>query len=230
MDPSPKKETEMNAKTMKSALAAALTCLSSAALAVIQTLPMPPPSPYPDAESSVAVPLDASCGPLMRLRIAADFTPSNAVIVAFGTDVDNDGDLSLEETAIRVGVDCGASFIREESKSKVEVEQRRFEFHCSTSDFDFSLPTRVSLEHGVSSVSHGLTASNSYLFAWHDCCVERCATNRVDASVELFDSGAIATTVTPLSTNQPPITIYQPPIPPEGFVGIGQGGGKGQDY
>lgn len=96
--------------------------------------------------------------------------------------------------------------------------------HCSTStsDFDFSLPTLVSLEHGVSSVSHGLTASNSYLFAWHDCCVERCATNRVDASVELFDSGAITATVTPLSTNQPPITIYQPPIPPEGFVGIGQ--------
>lgn len=114
MDPSPKKETEMNAETMKSALAAALTCLSSAALAVIQTLPMPPPSPYPDAESSVAVPLDASCGPLMRLRIAADFTPSNAVIVAFGTDVDNDGDLSPEETAIRVGVDCGIPFVRKE--------------------------------------------------------------------------------------------------------------------
>lgn len=96
--------------------------------------------------------------------------------------------------------------------------------HCTTtpSDYDYSLPSRVSLEHGVSSVSHGLTASNSYLFAWHDCCVERCATNRVDASVELFDSGAIATTVTPLSTNQPPIAIYQPPILPEGFVGIGQ--------
>lgn len=165
MDPSPKKETEMNAETMKSALAAALTCLSSAALAVIQTLPMPPPSPYPDAESSVAVPLDASCGPLMRLRIAADFTPSNAVIVAFGTDVDNDGDLSPEETAIRVGVDCGASFIREESKSKVEFEQRRFELHCSTStsDFDFVLkqPSDVSRRYDLAKVTtHNLTSTS----------------------------------------------------------------------
>ena len=92
----------------------------------------------------------------------------------------------------------------------------------ATSDFDFSLPSRVSLEPNVSSVTHGLTPSNSYLFAWHNCCVERCATNRVDASIELFRSGAVATTVTPLSTNQPPITIYQPPIPPEGFVGHGQ--------
>ena len=154
MDPSPKKETEMNAETMKSALAAALTCLSSAALAVIQTLPMPPPSPYPDAESSVAVPLDASCGPLMRLRIAADFTPSNAVIVAFGTDVDNDGDLSPEETAIRVGVDCGASFIREEWSSNLL---------CSTSDFDFVLkqPSDVSRRYDLAKVTtHNLTSTS----------------------------------------------------------------------
>ena len=147
MDPSPKKETEMNAETMKSALAAALTCLSSAALAVIQTLPMPPPSPYPDAESSVAVPLDASCGPLMRLRIAADFTPSNAVIVAFGTDVDNDGDLSPEETAIRVGVDCGIPFARSES--------------TSTSDFDFVLKQPKAACWNLAKVTtHNLTSTS----------------------------------------------------------------------
>ena len=57
----------------------------------------------------------------------------------------------------------------------------------ATSDFDFSLPTRVSLEPNVSSVTHGLTPSNSYLFTWHDCCVNRNPTNRVDASIELFD-------------------------------------------
>ena len=96
----------MNVKTIKAALATALTCLASAALARTQNLPTPPPSPYPDTESSVDVPLDPSRGPLMRLRLAADFTPSNAVTVAFGTDADNDGDLSPEETDLRVGCDC----------------------------------------------------------------------------------------------------------------------------
>ena len=90
----------------------------------------------------------------------------------------------------------------------------------ATSDFDFSLPSRVSLEPGVSSVTHGLTPSNSYLFAWTNCCVERSATNRVDASIELFRNGAVAITTT--STNQPPTIIYQPPTPPEGFIGNGQ--------
>ena len=77
----------------------------------------------------------------------------------------------------------------------------------STSRFDYSLPTRVSLEPNVSSVTHGLTPSNSYLFAWHNACVERCATNRVDASIELFRSGMVAVTLQP--TNELPTTIYQ---------------------
>ena len=105
-------------------------------------------------------------------------------------------------------------------------------FHCSrrpsaislrsiaTSDFDFSLPSRVSLEPGVSSVTHGLTPSNSYLFAWHNCCVERCATNRVDASIELFRSGEVAIRTT--STVQPSTFDLQPPIVPEGYYGHGQ--------
>ena len=96
--------------------------------------------------------------------------------------------------------------------------------HCSPSPstFTYSLPSRVSLEPGVSSVTHGLTPSNSYLFAWHNCCVERCATNRVDASIELFRSGAVATTITPLSTPTPPTYTYQPAVPPAGFIGHGQ--------
>ena len=124
--------------------------------------------------------------------------------------------------------------VRVKSKSRVEVEQRNLSSDssgqperestnlCSTSTscFDYSLPARVSLEPNVSSVTHGLTPSNSYLFAWHNACVERCATNRADASIELFRSGAVAITMQP--TNQPPTTIYQPPILPEGIIGNGQ--------
>ena len=88
--------------------------------------------------------------------------------------------------------------------------------------YTYQLPTRVSLEPNASSVSHGLTPSNSYLFAWHNCCVERSATNRVNASIELFRNGAIATTITPLSTPTPPTYTYYPPTLPEGVFGVGQ--------
>ena len=96
--------------------------------------------------------------------------------------------------------------------------------HCSPSPstFTLSMPARVSLVPDESTFSYGLTASNSFLFSWQNVCVNRDATNRVDASIELFDSGAIAITVTPLSTPTPPTYIYIPPTPPEGFVGEGQ--------
>lgn len=98
----------------------------------------------------------------------------------------------------------------------------RENLHCSPSAFTLNLPQQVSIEPDVSSVSYGLTPSNSFVFTWSNVCVNRSPTNRVDASIELFDSGAIATTVTPLSTPTPPTCTYIPPTPPEGFVGEGQ--------
>ena len=85
-----------------------------------------------------------------------------------------------------------------------------------------TLPTAVSLEPGASSVTYGLTPSNSFLIAWQNACVNRDATNRVDASIELFRSGAILITTQP--TNQPTnkLTNYLAPEPPPGFVGNGQ--------
>ena len=77
-----------------------------------------------------------------------------------------------------------------------------------------SLPNRVSIEPNNSSVSHGLTASNTYLIAWHNACVERNATNRVDATIELFPDGSVVTTWQPNNPNQTPTTINQQPTPP----------------
>lgn len=102
----PKKESKMKKPTIKAAITAALLSAATGLSAAVRPLPTPPTSPYPDAESSLCVQLDPSRGPLMRLQLATDFTPSNAVIVAFGTDADNDGDLSPEETDLRVGCDC----------------------------------------------------------------------------------------------------------------------------
>ena len=82
------------------------------------------------------------------------------------------------------------------------------------------LPLPVSVEPNVSSVTHGLTASNSYLFAWHDACVNREATNRTDAAIELFADGSISVRMdSPLLPT--PHTLL-PPVIPEGFVGQGQ--------
>ena len=85
----------------------------------------------------------------------------------------------------------------------------------TTSDYDYSLPTRVSLEPDASSLSYGLTASNSFLFSWSNVCVNRDATNRVDASIELFRNGACSVRFDTVET-------FYPALPPPGFVGQGQ--------
>lgn len=77
------------------------------------------------------------------------------------------------------------------------------------------LPLPVSVEPNVSSVTHGLTSSNSYLFAWHDACVNREATNRTDAAIELFADGRIVTRFRGGEDAAPTVV-------PEGFVGQGQ--------
>ena len=82
------------------------------------------------------------------------------------------------------------------------------------------LPLPVSVEPNVSSVTHGLTASNSYLFAWHDACVNREATNRTDAAIELFADGSISVRMD--SPLLPTPHSLLPPAIPEGFVGQGQ--------
>ena len=91
----------------------------------------------------------------------------------------------------------------------------RENLRCSPSTFTSSLPHPVSLEPGVSTCAHGLTASNSYLFVWTDVCVNRSPTNRVDAAIELFDSGDMQVRFGDSVTN----IVARPP---EGFVGSGQ--------
>ena len=93
----------------------------------------------------------------------------------------------------------------------------RENLHCSPSPsaFTLNLPQEVSLEPDASSFAHGLTPSNSYLFAWSNVCVDRSPTNRADASVELFPSGVCSVRFGASQTDYPP-------APPPGFVGSGQ--------
>ena len=84
--------------------------IAGAAFAARHDLPTPSPSEYVDAESCVNVPLPVTEGRHIRLTLAFDPSPTNAAFVAFGRDADGDGNLAPEETALRVGCDCGVWF------------------------------------------------------------------------------------------------------------------------
>ena len=100
---------------LKPALFAGLVILASAAVAAEHDLPNPPLSEFVDAESSINVPLPTDEGRRIRLTLAFASTPSNAVQVAFGNDLNGSETLEPEETELLLGVDCGEPFVRVES-------------------------------------------------------------------------------------------------------------------
>ena len=102
--------------------------IAASAFAVQHNLPVPPPSAYPDTESSLNVPLPdwPALGRRITLSLTANFTPSNNVQIAFGQDADSDNDLAPEETHLVLGVDCGEPFIRDEVEEEGRGGQRWF--------------------------------------------------------------------------------------------------------
>ena len=74
-------------------------------------LTIPPSSEFVDAESSVNVPLPTDEGRRIRLTLAFASTPSNAVQVAFGNDLNGSENLEPEETELVLGVDCGEPYM-----------------------------------------------------------------------------------------------------------------------
>ena len=115
----------MNKKLLKRTISATFAALATVAVGAEQALPTPPPSPYPDTESSIcaAVTNWPGLGRHVKLTFSANFTPSNCVQIALGQDTDSDGDLAPEETHLVLGVDCGEPFIRNEVKVRGEGEQ-----------------------------------------------------------------------------------------------------------
>ena len=110
---------KMKTPTAIKSLCAGILASALSAYAGIHPLPTPPPSEFADAESSVTVPLPTTEGRHIRLSLAFDPSPTNAVQVAFGIDANHDNDLAPEETSLRVGCDCG------ELQVKVEGEGER---------------------------------------------------------------------------------------------------------
>ena len=119
-------------KTLALLLFVALASASSFAdnatnqLPTIAVCPALPGSSFADTEVSTNIAFSAGDG-MRRIRLAVDMTasPSNNVEVAIGRDADNDGRLSLAESALTVGYDCGEWFVRsaeKDSHSAVGVE------------------------------------------------------------------------------------------------------------
>ena len=104
----------MTRKTIKAALVVGLLAIAASSFAAEQSLPVPPPSGFADAESSVTVPIPTDEGRHLNLTLAFESTPSNAVLVALGRDLNGSETLEPEETELIVGVDCGEWFAREE--------------------------------------------------------------------------------------------------------------------
>ena len=99
---------------------AGLLATTLAAFAAVHPLATPPPVDYVDTESSTNLSLAAwrDYTPPVKLTLELEATPTNAVHVAFGHDLDGDGDLAPEETEYIVGYDCGEWFTRDERTGK----------------------------------------------------------------------------------------------------------------
>ena len=84
-------------------------------------LPALPQSEFADTEASTNFTFAVGGGSNSRLVFAVELqaSPSNNVEVAIGCDADNDGQLSLDETALAVGYDCGVWFVRSAANDSV---------------------------------------------------------------------------------------------------------------
>ncbi len=69
-----------------------------------------PEAVRPDAEVSTNIALNVNAARLQTLTFSVEFEScvTNEVLVALGADTDGNGDLSLYETDVVLGCDCGA--------------------------------------------------------------------------------------------------------------------------
>ena len=97
-------------------------CVSAAA-AGVAVGPIPAPD-YADTEVSTnfafSVGEGQSRGIVFTVELQA--TPSNNVEVAIGVDADGDGLLSVDESELCVGYDCGTWFVRSSAQDAVTTE------------------------------------------------------------------------------------------------------------
>ena len=106
-----------------------------------ETVESLPRSEYADTEVSTNIPIEVSFDAMSRLEftLSLDASPTNCVEVSIGTDADNDGNLSPEETDYTVGYRCGKWFQRD---AVVDAEMETTEPHTGRIERMFTLRKR----------------------------------------------------------------------------------------
>ena len=100
-----------------------------------------PVSEYADTEVSTNIPFEVRFDAMSRLELtlSLDASPTNCVEAAIGTDTDNDGNLSPEETDYSVGYRCGKWFQRD---AIADAETETTETHTGRIERMFTLRKR----------------------------------------------------------------------------------------
>ena len=95
------------------ALSISASVLASPAAAATVVPPLPP-SAYADTEVSTNIPVSVDLLKLQEISFALELPASltNCLEVSVGHDADDDGRLSVEESDIAFGWDCGRWFVR----------------------------------------------------------------------------------------------------------------------
>ena len=100
-----------------------------------------PQSEFVDTEVSTNIAFAVSFDAMSRLgfTLSLDASPTNCVEAAIGTDTDNDGNLSPEETDYTVGYRCGKWFQRD---AVADAETETTETHTGRIERMFTLRKR----------------------------------------------------------------------------------------
>ena len=95
----------------------------AAAAAGVAVGPLPAPD-YADTEVSTNFAFSVGEGQRLGIVFTVELqaTPSNNVEVAIGCDADEDGRLSVDESGLCVGYDCGTWFVRSSAQDAVTAE------------------------------------------------------------------------------------------------------------
>ena len=100
-----------------------LALLPLAAFGSTVTIGSLPPSEYADTEVSTNIPIRVNLERLEWMRFALELSPTatNDIEVLIGHDADTNGVLSIEESRIAFGYDCGQWFVREGEEVRAET-------------------------------------------------------------------------------------------------------------
>jgi len=85
----------------------ALAALASMAGAAAFVVPQPRPVDFVDGESTAFFGISLDVPGTLSATVSFDASPSNCVELAFGRDLDFDGELDWSEAAVKVGWDAG---------------------------------------------------------------------------------------------------------------------------